>query len=556
MLVRQAVWMVTFEAVPLVKVGGLAEVPPNLARELGRRGWESLVVLPAHGEIGQVGGELLGELPAHHGVFKLSRVELKGVQYLLVSGGALDDPRVYAEEVMPLKVAQFAAAVAEAVKSAESLGLPKPGVIHFHDWHGVVPLLKVKQATEGLEKPVLVFHVHLAVRKRLGEDILKAAGLPLDWEHDVVVGGFKQRVSLAKALRLSSGIAEKLGALEADRVVTVSRSYMEDELLDLLGSELIGKVRVVYNGTDWHYTELINEVLAQHGDGIKAFAGEWPPSRRTLRRYFLLCALGNMPRGEPRVPDERLREKLRELAAPPVMEDLRVESFERDGPLVIATGRLARQKGFDVLAEAIPYVVKELGAARFVLLVLPVWGGEDYAYQLMELAREYPGNVRVVFGKAPSIYKLAHISADVFAAPSRWEPFGIMALEAMAAGVPIVASRVGGLTETVVDIRERGYEGTGLFVEPGNPYELADAIRDLAAFMEASSSGELERYLGKISDEQLKRMLEELPDSGEVIRKSCIERVERKFTWERSAELAEAVYLEALRELERLQQGA
>jgi starch synthase len=131
-----------------------------------------------------------------------------------------------------------------------------------------------------------------------------------------------------------------------------------------------------------------------------------------------------------------------------------------------------------------------------------------------------------------------------------------MALEAMAAGVPLVASKVGGLTETVADIREHGYEGTGYFVEPGDPYELADRIRDLAAFMEASSSGALERYRGKISDEQLRRMLEDLPDSGEIIRKSCIERVEKMFTWERSAELAEAVYLEALRELEGLQQRA
>ncbi len=553
---RQAVWMVTFEAAPLVKVGGLAEVPPSLAGELSKKGWESVVILPAHGAADQHGGARLGELSVRHGVFRLVKVELGGIQYVLVSGGALDDPRVYAEEIMPFKVVQFATTVAEAVVNAELLGLPRPSVVHFHDWHSVVPLLKVKQVFEGWRRPALIFHIHLAVRKKLGEDLLDAAGLPLDWEHDVVVGGFKRRISLGEALRLSSGIAEKLGALEADRVATVSRSYMVNELTALLGSELAGKARVVYNGTSWRYERLIDEVVAQHGGKLKEFTGEWPPGRRSLRRYFLLKALGSMPRGEPKVPDVKLYEKLSEMAAPPVRDDLRVESFERDGPLVISTGRLARQKGFDVLAEAIPLVVKELGAVRFVLMVLPVWGGEDYAYQLMELAREYPGNVRVIFGAAPSIYKLAHLSADVFAAPSRWEPFGIMALEAMAAGVPLVASRVGGLAETVVDIREHGYEGTGCFVEPGDPYELADRVRDLAAFMEASSSGDIERYLGKISEEQLRRMLEELPDSGEIIRKSCIERVEKMFTWERSADLAEAVYLEALGELEGLQQGA
>uniref|UniRef100_A0A7C3SLN9 Glycosyltransferase n=1 Tax=Thermofilum pendens TaxID=2269 RepID=A0A7C3SLN9_THEPE len=431
---RQTVWMVTFEAAPLVKVGGLAEVPPSLAEELSKRGWKSTIILPAHGNVAQRGGETLGELSTSHCTFRLSRVKLGEVEYLLVSGGVLDDPRVYAEEVMSLKIAHFAVSVAEILKNAENLGLPEPSVVHFHDWHSVVPLLKVKQVAGYYGRPALIFHVHLALGKRLGEEILKAAGLSLEWEHDVTVGGYKRRVSLGEALRLSRGIAERLGALEADRVVTVSRTYMVNELSALLGGELAGKARVVYNGTSWRYTALIEEVLAQHGSGLKAFTGEWPPSRRTLRRYFLLSALGNIPPGEPRVLDSRLYEKLREMAAPPIKDDLRVESFERDGPLVITTGRLARQKGFDVLAEAIPYIVRELGTARFVLMVLPVWGGEDYAYQLVDLAREYPGNVRVIFGAVPTIYKLAHLSADVFAAPSRWEPFGIMALEAMAAG--------------------------------------------------------------------------------------------------------------------------
>ena len=63
---------------------------------------------------------------------------------------------------------------------------------------------------------------------------------------------------------------------------------------------------------------------------------------------------------------------------------------------------------------------------------------------------------------------------DVFAFPSRWEPFGLAALEAMSLGLPVVASRVGGLPEFITDERE------GLLVPPGDPVALAAALRRLA----------------------------------------------------------------------------
>ncbi|HOL93541.1 MAG TPA: glycosyltransferase family 4 protein [bacterium] len=63
---------------------------------------------------------------------------------------------------------------------------------------------------------------------------------------------------------------------------------------------------------------------------------------------------------------------------------------------------------------------------------------------------------------------------DIVAVPSTWiEPFGITAPEAMAAGLPVVASRIGGLQQTVE------HEKTGILVEPGNPHALAEALRRL-----------------------------------------------------------------------------
>jgi len=65
-------------------------------------------------------------------------------------------------------------------------------------------------------------------------------------------------------------------------------------------------------------------------------------------------------------------------------------------------------------------------------------------------------------------------AADVVALPSLQEGLGVAALEAMAAGRPVVASRVGGLAEAVV------HEETGLLVPPGDPTALATALARLA----------------------------------------------------------------------------
>ncbi len=64
---------------------------------------------------------------------------------------------------------------------------------------------------------------------------------------------------------------------------------------------------------------------------------------------------------------------------------------------------------------------------------------------------------------------------DVLAVPSRWEGFGIVLLEAMACGIPVVATRVGGIPEVVVDGE------TGKLVPPGDPAALAKEILALVA---------------------------------------------------------------------------
>jgi glycosyltransferase involved in cell wall biosynthesis len=83
-------------------------------------------------------------------------------------------------------------------------------------------------------------------------------------------------------------------------------------------------------------------------------------------------------------------------------------------------------------------------------------------------------------------------SLDVFVLPSRYEGFGIAIVEAMAAGLPVIASKIGGIPEIVI------HGETGLLVPPDDPGALADALRELTANPErAKAMGQRGRQRAK-----------------------------------------------------------
>ena len=131
-----------------------------------------------------------------------------------------------------------------------------------------------------------------------------------------------------------------------------------------------------------------------------------------------------------------------------------------------------RQKGLEFLLRAIAILRSNLDLGLTV--VGEDWGG---IAPLQSLSRSLGIEKQVTFtGALPRADVIKHYaSADIFVLPSLFEPFGIVLLEAMAAGLPIVASGVGG----IVDVVETGR--TGLLVPPANPQALAGAIERLAS---------------------------------------------------------------------------
>ena len=130
--------------------------------------------------------------------------------------------------------------------------------------------------------------------------------------------------------------------------------------------------------------------------------------------------------------------------------------------ILLAVGRLTPQKGLDVALRALPLLPEDT-----VLVVLSE-GPERAA--LEQLARELGVERRVfLLGRVPDVASWLR-RATVFVHPARWEGFGLAVLEAMLAGLPVVASRVSSLPELVADGE------TGLLVRPDDPSALALGI--------------------------------------------------------------------------------
>jgi glycosyltransferase involved in cell wall biosynthesis len=153
-------------------------------------------------------------------------------------------------------------------------------------------------------------------------------------------------------------------------------------------------------------------------------------------------------------------------------EGLRIRSelhIPADAFLVGNVGRLALQKGQRHLIAAMPSLLERVPRAHAVIA-----GSGDLQAYLQDLSEEVGVAERVhVLGPRKDVPALMH-AIDVFAMPSIWEGFGLVLLEAMAAGRAIVASRVATIPEVVVDGE------TGLLVPPGEPLALAEALAQLA----------------------------------------------------------------------------
>ncbi|MEM3329014.1 MAG: glycosyltransferase [Saccharolobus sp.] len=526
------VWMITFELNKIASIGGLGNAVYNMARQLAEKEISVTVFMPSHGRhLNEYYRSFLRLKPldlrvegTRKGVdnnyysYKIGFEEgyldnfkvilVKGLDY--ITGRVLDTWNIY-DNVMEKSSLLSRGLEYFVLNHLHDL----PDVIHAQDWHSVIPAIKVKQVLEERKIVIpIVYTIHL----------LNYVGAPwhyasAEWSGIEDCSHYVWMVSKHNLYKysyvwdiLSNGKIEKFGCYEADVVTSVSYSYLTFDVFSFVGNWIANKSCVTYNGTDWNVEEVENKARQLFGTN----------DRKELRKRLLssLHSLRVIPEDYTTghmLWNNRSRINLR--------DDWTYEDLG-DGPLVLFTGRIVYQKGLDLLLRAFKLVVKEIENARLLVFGIPS-GDYSLLWDIIDRTAEIKDNVRLVLGKMDfDLYKLYHYVSSVFAIPSRWEPFGINAIEAMALGLPVVAYAVGGLRETIIDIREDRENGTGLLVKPESIDELAKSLKISIYLSQASENNDIQ-ILSRIQEFKV-----DDPKYWDKVRRNSINRVKSKFRWE------------------------
>jgi glycosyltransferase involved in cell wall biosynthesis len=217
-------------------------------------------------------------------------------------------------------------------------------------------------------------------------------------------------------------------------------------------------------------------VLSDHVGRFIAEHGRVPLARQTRIYYGL----------DPRPFDDARRERERWRA-----ELLREFGFAADDFVFVCVARFAKQKAHDVLLRGFAAARREQGGARLKLLLVGDDPFGDGRTRAEALARELELGTAVHFAGIRRDVPRIYAASDAFVMTSLWEGLGLVFLEAMAAELPVLATRVSAVPEVVID-RE-----TGILVEVGRPEPVAKAMTEL------SVSPELASRLGRAGRERV-----------------------------------------------------
>ena len=452
---------VTTELAPFVKVGGLADVAAALPKALRALGHKVTLVLPRFAAF-EHGGLLVAR--------RLTpvRVPLGGITYdvtlfdgrlasqvdivLVDAPGFYDRAGVYGErgEDYPDNAARFAVlayTAAEIARQRAAGGAPFD-VVHCHDWPAaLVPVymrnLRRESPELGATKTVLTIH-NMAHQGIFGREQVAAVGLePRDFMPET--GEFFGKLNLLK-----------LGLVTADAVTTVSPTYARELATESGGAGLDGVVRAmdragrlpasggpitgILNGIDYAvWNPAVDATLAIRYDAQD-------PSGRARCKGALQRELG--------------------LPLEPAM------------PLIASVGRMVPQKGTDLVAAAMPEILRATDAQIAI-----AGEGDPELVARIESAVSKSGGRAVFSRNAPeAVVHRLFSAADVVLVPSRFEPCGLVQQYAQRYGALPVARATGGLVDTVVDCDAKLETGTGFLFEDDTPRALVAATeRALAA---------------------------------------------------------------------------
>ncbi|MFX1311516.1 MAG: glycosyltransferase [Promethearchaeota archaeon] len=580
---QDKIWIFTFEYAGIAKVGGLGEVPANQAKYLASD-FDITVFIPSHGQIDRlrkthklekISCNCIGKInPMVFGVNKpeeiynisFFKLRMENINIILVSGENpftsrfLDDTIVYNPDTLDGKICLFSIGLRTFIDFIiENHNFNLPNIIHLHDYHVVIPFFGVKQELikNGLDTASIIT-IHLLTWPRYNIDFYYTCGINLTPITVLLKDGIKSLI-LNEIFKFHQNTdyysdvfqiptVEQVGALICDLITTVSQSYLISHIIPNCGRGLIEfKSDFVWDGCDWDYEEMYQKINNTMGSEIREvynISNQQKITRSHLKEYLLTYKISHLSQS-PLINSAKVLATINEISdGNSFLKNGMVKSFSDSGPLLITTGRISPQKGFDIVFNAVPEVLNVIANAKFLFLILPTEYSLDEIRKYSYYVKKYPDNIRIIFGVASEIFNLAHLAADVYCALSRWEPFGIMVLEAMASKLPIIATKVGGLQETVIDMRLYPEIGTGILIEKDNPSQFSNALISLFKALEVANKVEVSSTR-TIYDTDTLKIVNQIPDDiikSRVlidanyfyhIRENCIRRVKNNFTWKK-----------------------
>jgi starch synthase len=449
------------EAVPFCKTGGLADVCGALPLELTRLGVQATLFLPYYSAVAKADFAveptgitlqipmasklvsariLLGHLSVPDAPFgdslgtEVPVYFIDQPDYFQRTGIYQENGGDYADNCE--RFVFFSRAVMEAIRQ---LSL-RVDILHCNDWQtSLIPaLLKIEYGVlPGFENAMSLLTVHnLAYQGSFWHWDMLLTGL--DWKYF----NWTQMECHGKLNLLKTGL------VFADAISTVSPTYAREIQTSAAGCGLEG---VLQNR---------REVLAGILNGIDT--DQWNPltDSTLIQNYDVATAVKGKAANKAALQQE--------LGLP----------VDGDVPLIVSVGRLAEQKGFDLILDVLrDWLPSSAHNEQWAFL-----GTGDPAIQdqLAKLAERFPAKLAVKFEFSDPLAHRMEAAADMFLMPSRFEPCGLSQLYSLRYGTVPIVRATGGLVDTITDVNEATLEkgiATGFAFDEYHPLALADAIK-------------------------------------------------------------------------------
>ncbi|HWE48979.1 MAG TPA: glycogen synthase GlgA [Bryobacteraceae bacterium] len=425
--------MVSSEASPWAKSGGLADVLGALPAALARAGHAVGVVVPRYmGAKSAPARRVIDSLPILLGgrLYDVAiwQFESAGVRMFFVDHpGLYDRDGLYGDAGGDFSDNHVRFAVLSKAAIEVSRRLFQADILHCHDWQASLTPVYLHE-WPGVDPQLLGLRTVLTIHN-LGYQGLfdRAAMRDLSLPNSLFTPAaleFWGKINLLKA-----------GIVFADELTTVSRKYAEEIQTPEYGFGLDGLLRGrraalsgILNGADYSRWDPQTDVFLPARYGADDLSGKITCKRELLR--------------EAGLPEKAL-----------------------DRPLLGIVSRFTSQKGFDLIADA----AWEIFSDDVYLVALgngePVW--EDLFRRLQQT---FPDKIFVSFGYDDPLAHRIEAGADIFLMPSRYEPCGLNQIYSLRYGTPPVVRATGGLDDTIDN-------STGFKFLDYNGVALLDAIR-------------------------------------------------------------------------------